>query len=422
VSICFFGLFPAWRGSRLDLNAELKGTSTIEAHSVAALIPVTVQIALSVLLLAASGLMLHSYWNLENLNPGFDRMHVLSFTLGIKDANFTPEQTSSYMAELLHRVEQLPGIRAAAFSNHGVMRGAGVKTIVTTPGVNQPASVYLNTTVVSVSPTYFETLGIPLLSGRVLEPFDSQMRPKPIVINRALASLLFPHVNPIGKFLVQGADGTKAPTAIIVGMVETAKFRTMQESATPTYYSLLTDEDYQLVLYLRTIGDPSSLIRPAEDAIRASASGVPLIEMAPLEQEVQNSLWQERLVARLASFFSVIALLLAGIGLYGTLAYSVSRRKRELGIRLAIGARVRDIIGTVCGRMTWAVAIGLATGLAIATVTLRLARAFLFGVEPIDQLSFAAATAAVLLCSALAALFPSWLAIRTDPAAALREE
>ena len=421
VSICVFGLLPAWRATGLDLNSELKGTSVLAAHSPAALFPVAIQVALSVLLLAAGGLMLHSYWNLQSLNPGFDRMHVLSFTLGMKDAGLTPAQTQSYMAELEQRVRKLPGVRSVAFADRGLMRGAGFKTTVTTPGVNQPENVFLNTSLVAVTPRYFETLGTALLAGRSLDPLDAHAKPARAVINRALADLLFPHANPVGKWIVFGRDGTKPPDALVAGLVETAKFRRMREPAPPTYYGLLTSSDYQLVMYVRTKENPAGVMRPAEEEIRKLGGGVPLIEVSALEQEVQNTLWQERLVARLASFFSVIALLLAGSGLYGTLAYSVSRRKRELGIRVAVGARVRHIVETVCGRMSWAVGVGLLTGLAVAALALRLMRGFLFEVEPLDRFSFIGSSLAVLICACLAASIPSWRAVRTDPAAALRD-
>jgi predicted permease len=383
---------------------------------------VAIQVALSVPLLAAGGLMLHSYWNLQNLNPGFDRMHVLSFTLGLKDAGLNPAQTQSYMAELEQRIRKLPGVRSVAFADRGLMRGAGIKTTVTTPGVNQPQSVCLNTSFVTVTPGYFETLGTALLAGRNLDALDAHAKPAHIVINRALADLLFPHANPVGKWIVSGRDGTKTPTVQVVGLVETAKFRRMQEPSPPTFYNLLTSADYQLVLYVRTKENPASVMQPAEEEIRKLGGGVPLIEASALEQEVQNTLWQERLVARLASFFSMIALLLAGSGLYGTLAYSVSRRKRELGIRVAVGARVRHIIESVCGRMTWAVGLGLFTGLAVATLALRITRGFLFEVEPLDRFSFIGSALAVLICAGLAASIPSWRAVRTDPAAALRDQ
>jgi predicted permease len=422
VSICFFGLLPAWRASRLDLSAELKGAGTQAAHSLSALAPVTVQVALSVLLLASGGLLLRSYWNLQNLNPGFDRAHVVSFTLGLKDAGFSKAQVRTYMAEVEQRVSALPGVRSVAFAARGLMRGAGIKTTLTPQGVNQRSGVFLNTTFDTVTPKYFETLGIPLLAGRNLEAADGDAKPQRILVNRALADLLFPRADPIGQWLVVGNDGSKPPAYQVVGLTETAKFRRMREPPPPTFYAVMTEGDYQLVLYVRTAGNPAGLIRPTEQAIRKLGGRVPLMEVATLEQEVQNSIWQERLVAMLAGFFSAIALLLAGIGLYGTLAYSVVRRRRELGIRIAVGAQVRHILQTVCGRMSWAVVIGMCVGAGVGALALRLTREFLFGVEPFDKLSFAGATLAVLICACLAALIPSWRAIRTNASAALREQ
>ena len=301
------------------------------------------------------------------------------------------------------------------------MRGSGLKTTITRPGLNQAKTVFLNTSIVPVTQTYFETLGIPLLAGRVLQPGDNDAKPARLVVNRALADLLYPHINPVGHYLVNGRDGSKPPTSLIVGLVETAKFRQMQEPAPPTFYYLMQGAPGKLVMFVRTSSDPASLVRPAEDVIRKLGSSVPLIEEALLEQEVQNTLWQERLVARLAAFFSLIALLLAAIGLYGTLSLSVSRRKRELGIRIAIGAQVKQIVATVCGRMTWAVSIGLTAGVLTAAAVLQLTRKFLFDVNPLDKLSFSIAAFLVLLCAAIAALIPCWRAIRTDAAKALRE-
>ncbi len=422
VSICFFGLFPAWRATRLDFSAELKGASALAAQSMSTLVPVTVQIALSVLLLAAGGVMLRTYWNLEHLNPGFDREHVLSFTLGMKDGGFSKPQARAYLTELEERIKSHSQVRSVAYSLLGLMRGTGQRLTLTVAGTRQPSNVYLNANALFVSVNYFETLGIPFLAGRTLNEQDRQVKPAPVVINRALAKLLFPHSDAIGQLLVVGNRSTRPPDFQVVGVVETAKYRSLQERDPPIMYGTMGDEDFTAVLYVRTKGDPLALMRPVEDEIRKMGGGVPLIEARTLEQEVRNSLWQERLVAGLACFFSFVALLLAGIGLYGTLAYSVARRKRELGIRLAIGAQVRHIVATVCGRMSWAVAIGIIAGWIVSVAALRFARGLLFDVEPFDKLSFSGATLAVLLCATLAALIPAWRAIGTDASSALRDQ
>lgn len=422
VSVCFFGLFPAWRATRLDFSAELKGSSSLAGHTFTSILPVTLQIALSMLLLAAGGLMLRTYWNLQHLNPGFDRAHVASFTLGLMDSGFTNSQARAYMDELQQRILQTHGVRSVAYSTLGLMRGSASRRTLTIPGVNLPKGAFLNTSSLMVTPTYFDTLGIPLLSGRPFYDQDLEAKPERVVVNRALANLFFPRENPVGRWLVMGDDGNRPPDFQIVGVVETAKYRQMQEPAPPTLYVPMQDNNYAAVVYVRTDGNPLSIMRPVQEVIRKMGSGVPVVEVATLEQEVQNSLWQERLVAGLASFFSMVALLLAGIGLYGTLAYSVARRKRELGVRIAIGARVSHIIQTVCGRMTWAVGGGVIAGWTLSAAVLRFTRSFLFEVEFFDKLCFAAAALAVVLCACFAALIPSWRATHTDPATALREQ
>jgi hypothetical protein len=290
-------------------------------------------------------------------------------------------------------------------------------------GVILPRGTFLNTSGSSISSRYFETLGMPLVAGRNLAPGDDGAEPTRIVINRALADLLFPHQNPIGKFIVNGTDGTKKPTCVIVGLVGTANYRSMREVDPPTLYWLLHNNDRgPFVLYIRTFGNPATIINSARKVIRTLDPTVPVMEVATLEQEIQNSLWQEKFVALLSAFFSVIALLLAAIGLYGTLSYSVSRRTRELGIRMAVGAQIRHILQTICGRIVWAVAIGLALGTLASVFLLGLTRHFLFGVNPYDPYSFAFAVGALLVCATLAAALPSWRAIKTDSAAALRDE
>ncbi len=175
-------------------------------------------------------------------------------------------------------------------------------------------------------------------------------------------------------------------------------------------------------MYVRTYGDPVHIISAVRGVIRRLDSSVPIIEISTLEQEVQNSLWQERLVAILSMFFAIVALALAALGLYGALAYSVTQRSRELGIRIAVGAQVRHILQTVCGRMTWSVGFGLAGGVIASVLLLKLTRHLLFGVDPLDPLSFIAGSGAVVFCAIVAATIPSWRAVKIDPSAALREE
>ncbi len=422
LSVCFFGLFPAWRATGLDLSNELKGASALPTRSRAALLPVAIQIALSTLLLVSGGLMLRTYWNLEHVNAGFDRDHVAGFTLFLKDAHFTAEQAHAYRAELEDRVRALSGVRSVAYSSTGLLRNTGFKMTFTTPGTNLPGSVLLNCSLIRVTPAFFDTLGIPILRGRTLTSQDATAVPQGAVVNRSFQQLLYPGLDPLGQGIVIGHQGDRPPSYQVVGLVESSKFRRMDEPLEPILYEGLADSVDFLILYVRTTGQPQGLLQPIRTIIRNLRAGVSVVEAGTLEQDVQASLWQERLVAALAMAFSFVALLLAGIGIYGTLAYSVARRQRELGIRIAIGAQVRHLVEAVCGRTAVAIGLGILVGWLAGAFFLRFAQTMLFEVQSFDQLSFGAAALAVILCATLAAVIPIWRTLRTNTSKALREQ
>ncbi len=433
-SVLASALIPAWRASRVDLLSELKSQPSGGRTGVAGIVPLALQVVFCTVLLSAAVLSLRTFRNLQHLDTGFDRDHVISYTFDPLDAGYTPAQAGAFYRDLHDRVAELPGVRAAAYSWSGLMRGIGMKTTIAPEGVKLPESTFLNSSLHSVTPGYFETMGIPLLAGRALTPADrggrevtagTSSHPMPVVVNRAFADFFFPHQNPIGKRFVQGTDGTKPPTHVIIGLVDNAKYRSLREADPPTFYAPMGDEAAPTgpyILYVRTHGSPASITSEVRRAAAAIGSGVPLVETFTLDQEVRDSLWQERLVAILAAFFGVASVLLAAIGLYSALARSVARRTRELGIRMAIGARIRHIVTTVGSPLGLAVACGLAAGFLASAALLRLTSALLYGVEPVDPVSYVAAALVILLCAALGATVPLLRALRIDPAAALRSE
>jgi hypothetical protein len=304
------------------------------------------------------------------------------------------------------------------------MRGSGIKMTVAPQGVVLPPATFLNTSLHQVTPGYFETLGLRRLAGRDLRISDADVKPTPVVVNQAFAAQFFPGGDPVGKQLASGKDGTKPPNWTIVGVVSTAKYRSMREPDPPTVYQLFHERkgsDWQLHLHVRTDGPPASVAGAVRKTLRELDPGVPLVEVATLDAEVRASLWQERLVAILAAFFGAAAVTLAGIGLYGALALSVAERRRELGIRVAVGAQARHVASAVCEPIAVGVACGIAAGLLAAGWLLRLTRALLFGVEPFDPVSALAAVGLVAACSVLAAALPVRRAMRVDPAPVLRE-
>ncbi len=426
ITCLFFTLPPAWRGTQVDLNAEMKGERQRRRDSIWGMFPIAVQVALALILLTGAMLMARTFWNLERLNPGFDRAHIAEFTVNPALAGYEGKQLGNLYSAFEERVAELPDVRSVAYADAGLMRGVGIKFTVAPQGIVLPKSTYLNASLNFVGPAYFQTMGIGLLSGRNLDSRDYNAKPARVIINRALADLLFPHETALGRGFVSGVDGTKPPTDIVVGVVANAKYRSMREQDPPTCYALLSkqamDESSPLILYVRTLGDPASIIGRIRNVLRQIDASVPLTEVSTIDQDVENSLWQERLVAMLSGFFAVAVLLLASVGLYGTLAYWVAQRAREFGIRMAVGAQMRHIVQAVCSRVGWALALGLAAGIAAAYFALRALTHLVYGVKPLDPVSFVVAVAFILLCSTTAALVPSLRAARIDPAAALRKE
>lgn len=421
-TVLLFGMAPARHALTLDLNDQLKAHARTSAAARSGTAMIAIQVALAVCLVSAATVMLRTFWNLQHLNPGFDRAHVIEISIDPWDLGWSESQASALLRQIKQRANEIPGVRAVSFAGMGLMRGIGVKTTVVPAGSALPAKTFLNTSFNRVTADYFESLGIPLLAGRNLNRHDINIKPIPIVVNRAFAKYFFPRRNPIGKRIVSGVDGSKPPMAIIVGVVGTAKYRSLREHDPPIYYAISDDNNMGSVMYVRTYTPPKQVINSIRTIFTKLAPTLPLAGIFTLEQEVENSIWQERLVTMLCAFFGLTALLLCAVGLYGVLAYSVARRSRELSIRVAIGAQVKNILETLCLRLALAVGLGLLIGSLCAAVLMRLARSLAFGMDPDDPLSFVAAVSAILLFASLAAAAPALRAARTDPALALRAE
>lgn len=416
-AVVLSSLLPAWRASRWDLAPQMHRFSRAGRSA-----PVAIQAAFCVVLLSAAGLMGRSYTKLDRLDAGMDREHVASFTFDA--AGNPPERAGRFFRDLRERVATLPGVRAAAWSARGVMRGVGIKMTVAPQGVVLPKSTFLNTSLHSVTPEFFEAVGMSLTAGQPLRAGQAEVRPTPIVVNEAFARQLFPQQDPIGRMVVQGTDGTKAPSRVIIGLVPTAKYRSMREPDPPTIYEALNPSlpHSALILYVRTQGPPAGTIGAVRQAATSLDPGIVLTEAATLDSEIRTSLWQERLVAILSAFFGLASAVLAGIGLYAALALSVAQRRKEFGIRVAVGAQARHVAQAVCGGMAAGVLLGAAAGLIGGYWLLRLTRSLLYGVEPFDAVSAGAAIAVLLAGSAMAAALPARKAASIDPATALREE
>ena len=410
-----FGLAPALAASRVSLDSVLRGArSSRGGHSRAAL--VGFQVALCTLLLAGAGLLVRSFQQLHGMDAGFDRDHVVTFTASPGLSGYSLEQCDKLRRALLDRVRALPGVASAASASRAVMRGSGVKTTVLPEGQTITEADSLNTSLNTVSPEYFDTMGMRILAGRGFQDSDRGVKPARVLVNQTFAQQFFPGIDPVGRLL-----GNSIQTKFeIIGVVNDAKYRSLREPMTPTYYNLGSDDFF--VLCVRTRMRPETIIQPVRRELAALDPALPFLEIHTLAEEVDASAASERLTATLASLFGLLAAMLAALGIYGLLSYAVAQRRREIGIRMALGARPGDIARMIGRQALAMVLVGVAAGLAAAWEAAPAIRSLLYGVTPSDGMSLGTAAAFVLLVSALATAIPAGRAARVEPASALRDE
>ncbi len=425
-----FGLAPAMQASRAAAGSKLHDALRASRASGSwrgrqAL--VTFEVALCTVLLAAAGLLVRTFEQLEHLDVGFDRDHVVTFTVNPRLIGSTPQQADAVGKAWIEKVRALPGVSSVAVATLGVMRGSGIKMTIVVTGRKLTSADFMNASGNRVSPEYFETMGLRTLAGRGFTEADrvtanDKQRIQPVIVNETFARSFFHGENPIGKTLGYGRDSTK-PAYEIIGVVSDAKYRSLREPIPPTVYNFASQpDDNRFILHVRTGNRPESIINPVREALRAVDPGMPIVEIHTLAEEVSASLWSERLVAFLAVIFAVFAVLLTAVGLYGLLAYAVSQRTREIGIRMALGARSADISISIGGRSLVTVALGLVVGIVGALALAPAVRALLYGIAPSDPLTLLITAVSIFLVAAAAIAMPLLHALRVDPAIALRQE
>jgi predicted permease len=362
---------------------------------------------------------------MRNMNPGFDRDHVVTFTIDPSLKGYKVEQSRILGKSLLEKASALPGVAAASIASRGLMRGTGVKASFAAAGTRVDVADLLATSLNFVTPGYFDTMGIHLLAGRKFNWFDrDQTKPRRVIVNQAFARRYFPARNPIGgRFGFAGAGGVATADNEIIGVVSDAKYRSLREPIPPTVYNPEVDGfDYAFILHVRTGQRPEAMIAPVREALRSLDPELPFIEVRTLRDEVEASLWQERLLAALAIIFGAIAALLASIGLYGALDYAVKSRAREIGVRMALGAQPYRIVGLLSGDVLLVVGCGIALGLGAYAAAAVWIRRVLYDVRPWEPVAVISVLLLIALVSAIAAFPATYRAVRIDPATALRLE
>jgi predicted permease len=422
------GLAPAVRASRQQVGPTLQGGARTFASGGGLFSLrgglIVLQIALSLPLLIGAGLFLHSLQNLRNIATGFDKENVLLATLNPSLNGYSQEKIQNLYGDLLDRIRALPGIRAAALASASPVSGGWDSETVTVEGYAPRQGEEMNPNAAIVSTDYFKTMAIPVIAGREFTAHDTPAAPKVAVINETMAHYFFGDTNPIGKKIGTNDAPGSLPDIEIVGVVKDAKYVKLREQPLRHFYLPIGQQPrlFELTLHVRAEGDP----RPLVDVVRAQLQKLdphlPLYDVKLLDTQIDESLTQDRLITWLSSLFGLLATLLAAVGLYGVVAFSVARRTREIGIRMALGALPGDILRAVLGEMGILVATGVVLGLAAALAVGGLLRGMLYGVRPVDPLAFAAAGAVLVSAAAVAAYFPAKRATRVDPIIALRYE
>jgi predicted permease len=425
-----FGLLPAVRGSHTEITLSLKDRSgTVSAGSISLRrMLVGIQVALSLLLLFGAGLFVRTLRNLESLGPGFPTDHLLTFRIDPSLNGYSDEQTKSFYQRLNANLQTMPGVTSVGFSVLPLLKGYAWQNAILGKDF-QGAPVEKQPVLNHVSPDYFATLGIPIVAGRDFTAQDvgpsERRRDTYSVINESFAKQYFPGRDPIGqRFGLANDMEPVTPDIEVIGVIPDRKYRDLRETPpAQAYFPYFEDAHFRfMTIYLRTQADPRQIENEVRERMRQFDPHVPIVGLQTMNEQIAVSLRTERLVASLSAVFGGLATLLAAIGLYGVMAYTVTRRMREFGLRVALGALRRDVIWLVMRDVLILIAAGLAVGVPLAFALSTLVRSQIFGLGPHDTLTLVSSTLALALVACLAGLIPALRASLVDPLQSLRNE
>jgi putative ABC transport system permease protein len=417
-----FGMAPALETSRIDLAETLKegARGATRARRMLRESMIALEVGISLVLLIGAGLMVESFIHLERTSPGFRPEHVLTATVSLPVTDYPqPARRAAFIDALLERARALPGVRSAAVVDYIPYYGgpgSAVQIVGHPRDPGEPTQVVRQT---RTSPGFFETMGIPLLRGRDFRPSDEQGAPPVAIIDETTAKKFFPDRDPLGLQLslpMPGANFT------IIGIAAATKSNSLSAPPLPRAYYWGPQVFFSSVaLLIQTVGDPHSLTAAVRHEIAALDSNLPVTALT-MDQILADSVARQRFAIQLMAAFACIAAFLAAIGIYGVLAYLVDQRRREFGIRIALGARPADVLGLVLRQGSIPVAAGLAAGIAAAFALTRLLKTLLYEISPTDPVIFVAVSLFLALIALLAMSLPARRATRADPVEALRHE
>jgi putative ABC transport system permease protein len=423
-----FGLAPAWQSAKPDLSESLKegggkGAGSGGRHRLRGLLVIG-EIAIALVLLVGAGLMVKSLYRLQRVEPGFNPSQALTMRLALPEAKYPePQRQRDFYERLLNRIAALPGVKAAGAVNFLPLSGTGNQRSFLIEGKPEPK---LNVGFRMVSPDYFRAMGVPLRAGRSIDGRDRENAPRVAVVNETFARVFLADEDPLGKRVKLGSAQGPFPWLTIAGVVGDVKHGGLDRETRPEMYvpylqPLLPDWKVPpMFLVLRGAPEPSSLIPAVRGVVKELDRDQPVYGVATMEQLLSRSTAPRRFNMTLLAVFAALALVLAGVGVYGVMAYAVTERNREIGIRMALGAQARDALKLVVLHGMRLTLVGVALGLMGAFALTRLMKNLLFDVEPTDPMTFIAIALLLAFVALLACWIPARRATKVDPMVALR--
>lgn len=424
-----FGLIPAYRATSVDVSSTLKENSKGVIGSGARITIgkalVISQVAISLLLLIGAGLFLRTLQNLQLVDLGYAREKLLLVRIDALEAGYKDVPRAAVFRTLLERFRSIPGVRSVTLSENGLFSGTDSADRITVEGYKPRKRGDDNARFDQIGPNYFSTIGVPLLLGREIGPQDTESSPHVCVINESMAHFFFAGQNPVGKHITDEFPDTRE-TFQIVGVSKDDRDHRLRGEVPRRFYipffQGLGGIPPAANFEIRTFADPTSLVKTVRREVEQVDRTLPILNISPLGELVDRTLTQERLIAQLSAFFGALALLLACVGLYGVLSYSIARRTNEIGIRMALGAEQTTVLGMILRETLVVVAIGVAIGIPAAFALTRLVSSKLYGLKASDPLTMILASAILAAVAMFAGYLPARRASRVDPLDALRYE
>lgn len=422
-----FGLLPALQAARTDLISTMKQASGTSAAGHGARIRktlVVVQIAVALLLLLGSSLFVQSLRNLNQVDPGFRATNLVRFKIDPMLGGYDVEGTKQFYGRLLERLRSLPAVESAGLAVVAIMEGNEWDSTISAEGYRTGEGENMNPHFNSISPGYFETLGIAVRAGRDFDDRDQMGAKKSVVVNETFARKYFPAGSPIGYHIGWG-DGPNVKLDMeIVGVIQDAKYEDLRDEVPRQVFVTYQQSEWasEMTAYVRTSSSSEAMFAAIREEVRELDAAMPIFDMNTMEDQLDSSLAVERLVALLSSAFGFLATLLAFLGLYGVTAFGVTRRSAEIGLRMALGARGGNVVRMVLKEVAVLAAVGVGIALPSAFWLSELVRSQLYGVAPRDPLTLALATLSLLSVALAAGAVPALRASRVSPVSVLRYE